>query len=213
MRDRVIKNATDRSGLEGGEGVHRYMGVKNSFDLHQNVDHTKLQEYVRYKFVLYDHVETFNAEHPDFGRIAEALGALQNVAFVAETTAHQGVSQPPPFAQPVSENSNEFQVTHFDINSIKIKTNLPSSKFLVYNDSFHSGWRAFVDRQETKILRANIAFKGIWVPAGIHTIEFRYGAALQYYFYWFLVFFFLAFLVYFMGEWISAQRAVDRGAG
>ena len=38
----------------------------------------------------------------------------------------------------------------------------------------HTGWKAFVDGNETKIYRTNHGFRGIVVPRGEHQIEFVY---------------------------------------
>jgi len=38
----------------------------------------------------------------------------------------------------------------------------------------HTGWKAFIDGNETKIYRANHGFRGILVPKGEHKIEFIY---------------------------------------
>ena len=37
------------------------------------------------------------------------------------------------------------------------------------------GWQAWVDGQETPIVTANIVWRGVAVPAGEHTVEFRFN--------------------------------------
>jgi hypothetical protein len=46
--------------------------------------------------------------------------------------------------------------------------------FLYASDTYYPGWRAYVDGRETKIYRANLAFRAIEVPKGRHTVVFRY---------------------------------------
>lgn len=46
--------------------------------------------------------------------------------------------------------------------------------FLYVSDTYYPGWRAYVDGRETKIYRANLAFRAIEVPKGRHTVVFRY---------------------------------------
>lgn len=76
---------------------------------------------------------------------------------------------------PVLGPSEQFAVTDFDTNSLKIKTNYLSEKFLVYTDSFHEDWKAYINGQITKIHRVNTAFKGISLPAGANEVVLRYS--------------------------------------
>jgi hypothetical protein len=48
---------------------------------------------------------------------------------------------------------------------------------LVLADSFLPGWQAEVDGAPATIWRANYHFRGVLVPAGTHTVTFRYGPA------------------------------------
>jgi len=49
-----------------------------------------------------------------------------------------------------------------------------SPGFLVLLDSHYPGWRAYVDGTETRILKANFAFRAVQVPGGKHQVEFRF---------------------------------------
>jgi uncharacterized membrane protein YfhO len=47
-------------------------------------------------------------------------------------------------------------------------------RFLVLNELYHPGWRAWVDGQPTTIYPTNVVMRGIIVPAGATTIELRF---------------------------------------
>lgn len=53
-------------------------------------------------------------------------------------------------------------------------TELEAHAFLYLSDSYYPGWRAYVDGKETKIYRANLAFRAVKVPKGRHTVVFKY---------------------------------------
>lgn len=59
-------------------------------------------------------------------------------------------------------------------NRIVLTSETDGDGFLYLSDTYYPGWRAYVDGKETKIYRANLAFRAIEVPAGRHTVVFRY---------------------------------------
>lgn len=58
---------------------------------------------------------------------------------------------------------------------VQIKTNSNIDAYLVVLDSFYPGWKAFIDGKQTTIHRTNYNFRGIILPKGIHTVEFKYS--------------------------------------
>lgn len=46
--------------------------------------------------------------------------------------------------------------------------------FLFLSDSFYPGWKVFVDNKEVRLYRANYTFRAVFVPSGLHEIEFIY---------------------------------------
>jgi uncharacterized membrane protein YfhO len=45
---------------------------------------------------------------------------------------------------------------------------------LVTSEPYDPGWNAYINGERVTMLRANYLFRAIAVPAGEHTIEFRY---------------------------------------
>ncbi|MDD5195669.1 MAG: YfhO family protein [Candidatus Omnitrophica bacterium] len=46
--------------------------------------------------------------------------------------------------------------------------------YLIFNEAYFPGWRAYIDTKEKKILLANGLVKCVFIPNGKHTVEFKY---------------------------------------
>jgi len=70
------------------------------------------------------------------------------------------------------------QITHYDPQRVVIEAELTSPGLLVLSDAWFPGWKAQVasgtESREAAIYRANRVCRGVWLPAGSHTVEFRY---------------------------------------
>ena len=58
---------------------------------------------------------------------------------------------------------------------VVIRTSSPQDGFLVLSDANYPGWRATVDGEQTPVHAANYLLRGVYVPAGDHTVVFRYA--------------------------------------
>jgi hypothetical protein len=56
---------------------------------------------------------------------------------------------------------------------LDIESSFPS--VLAFGETAMSGWQVLVDGQSAPLLRTNVAFMGVWVPAGKHSIKFFYS--------------------------------------
>ncbi len=62
----------------------------------------------------------------------------------------------------------------YKANRFSLEYESDGDAFLYVSDTYYPGWRAYVDGKETKIYRANLAFRAIEAPKGKHTVVFRY---------------------------------------
>ena len=79
------------------------------------------------------------------------------------------------------KDTNEIKDLHGKVKLLSYKANrfnleyeADSDAFLYVSDTYYPGWRAYVDGKETKIYRANLAFRAIEAPKGRHTVVFKY---------------------------------------
>jgi hypothetical protein len=57
---------------------------------------------------------------------------------------------------------------------VRIEVDLSAKGYVVLVDTFDPGWRTSVDDQPAELLRANVAFRAVAVPAGQHVVEMVY---------------------------------------
>jgi uncharacterized membrane protein YfhO len=55
---------------------------------------------------------------------------------------------------------------------VEVDAALPG--YVVLNDPWHPWWFASVDGQDAPIIRANVIFRTVPVPAGRHTVRFQF---------------------------------------
>lgn len=135
----------DRSGYF--KGVPDFL-VKYVLDFKGVLGQDRLAAYARYKLLLYGLPDA----HFSFERLLEGKDV-----------------------RVLDAPSQQLKVFAFDSNTLKIASHLDQEKFLVYNDAYTSDWKVYVDGKEEKLHRTNIAFKGVYIPAGEHIVEFRYS--------------------------------------
>jgi hypothetical protein len=63
-------------------------------------------------------------------------------------------------------------IADYTDNAVKIDVAAPEPGIVVLHDLFYPGWEAYVDGIGKPVLRANILFRGVEVPAGHHSISF-----------------------------------------
>lgn len=65
-------------------------------------------------------------------------------------------------------------VEDYQPNHIKLLTETKGNQLLFLSDTYYPGWKAFIDGKESKIYRADYAFRAVVVPAGSHEVIFSY---------------------------------------
>jgi hypothetical protein len=104
---------------------------------------------------------------------------------------------------------------------VKIQINAPVDGFLVRLENFHSGWKAFIDDENARILRANYAFQAIKLKKGLHRVSFQFWTPYPFLLYlhigcvfvaWILFMWYLYYLrSYYSGHYLEINMRKDDG--
>lgn len=146
-------NFADKSALTSRQDYPKekaglYYASKAYNDFHAQADNYDLRMYLRHKLILMDQMPQMEGVNPSVG---------------------QGTVL-------IKGNSPLLKVLSFSANHLMLHTNLPTDKFLVYNDSYDPRWKVFINGREVKLYKVNGAFKGAWIPPGKAVVEFRFGS-------------------------------------
>lgn len=67
------------------------------------------------------------------------------------------------------------RILRYHNTEIDIAVTTHAAGYLVLNDVWHPWWQATVDGRPTPVLRANVMFRAVAVPAGRHRVAFRFS--------------------------------------
>ena len=80
---------------------------------------------------------------------------------------------PPPAAAPGTD-PGAVSITSYSPKDIKLQASAKTPAVLLYNDRTAPDWRVWVDGKPSQLLRCNYIMRGVYLPAGEHTVEFRF---------------------------------------
>ena len=106
----------------------------------------------------------------------EELAALKAFDPAYEAIVDQRFSDLLGDIQFVSGSQSEIQLTDYKPNHLTYKAKVESgTQLAVFSEIYYpKGWKAFIDGQELSHLRANYLLRALAIPAGEHTVEFKF---------------------------------------
>jgi len=113
----------------------------------------------------------------------EAIALLRARGFdpkqvaIVESDVRVPENMPPAAQKPV-------QVVEYGPARVVLAVDSAEAAFLVTSEAYYPGWRAFVDGAEGPLILTNVAFRGLAVPPGRHTVEMRFEPAILRYGAW-----------------------------
>lgn len=81
---------------------------------------------------------------------------------------------------PSANSGGTIQLTKYDPNHLTYKFNSGKEEFVVFSEVYYNqdkGWHAYIDGKPVEHVRVNFLLRAMRVPAGQHTIEFKFEPA------------------------------------
>lgn len=76
---------------------------------------------------------------------------------------------------PGKDSAAYVKLAKYGLNNISYKSKNSREGFAVFSDIYYpKEWKAFIDGKETPIVRTNYVLRGVKIPAGEHTIDFKF---------------------------------------
>jgi hypothetical protein len=105
-------------------------------------------------------------ELPDFNRETEALVDQDSMPLLKADYA--------PIRPGAAKPDSKVKIVSYRRNSVTLEVESAEHGVLVLHDIYYPGWEASVDGERRPVLRANLLFRGVEVPAGKHRVEFAF---------------------------------------
>ena len=75
----------------------------------------------------------------------------------------------------IQDETDSIELEKYDVTSLIYKSNTSRNQFVVFSEIYYKeGWNAYIDGELTPHFSVNYVLRGMEIPAGIHTIEFRF---------------------------------------
>ncbi len=115
-------------------------------------------------------------------KVASALNILESLrdgTFDPAKTVYFETDPQIQIEPPDSGASVRF--TDYELQSMKMQVHATGNNFLVLSEVYYpKGWEAFVDGEKTHIYESDYFLRGIEIPQGSHTVEFKFHPATYY---------------------------------
>jgi hypothetical protein len=132
--------------------------------------------------VLLEEEPKFNPPNPILEKGGEGITKMElrglNEPF--STTQNKGNRRGLPLLrssdawEPFSEFPQQVEIISESNNRLDLQVKTSGDSFLILNDTYFPGWKAFIDGKKTKIYRANYNFRAVPLSVGTHRVEFIY---------------------------------------
>ena len=117
---------------------------------------------------LYSNWQVITNDQAVLDQLAAASFDPERSVFVAG-----GLPAAPPVAG-TNDNAGTVEFASYAPKDIVLKSDAPAPSVLLLNDRFDPNWKVRVDGKPETLLRCNYIMRGVYLPPGAHTVEFRF---------------------------------------
>ncbi len=89
-------------------------------------------------------------------------------------TASSTPGQSPAAGDSLTAVPTALRLTAYEANALTFEAENPEQRLAVFSDIYYPGWQCTIDGEPAGILRANYVLRAVVIPAGNHTIAFRF---------------------------------------
>ncbi|MDI6784380.1 MAG: YfhO family protein, partial [bacterium] len=108
-------------------------------------------------------------------------------------------------------NPTGAEIIQYSPNQVKIRTLTNTASLLVFHDYYTPDWKATVDGKPTNVIKTNYLMRSVVIPAGNHTVVFRYEPnMIGLYISAICLLLFAGYLSYLGWRWCKIQKGVHR---
>jgi hypothetical protein len=104
----------------------------------------------------------------------EEMKALNNFNPAAEAIVDKKFESMLSGGAVAADSSATIKQTEFDNENVKYESNSSAAHVAVFSEIFYKDWKAYIDGKETPIAKANYVLRALLIPAGKHSIEFKF---------------------------------------
>ncbi len=79
-----------------------------------------------------------------------------------------------------ADSSSSIRMKNFDNDAITYESNAAGNHIAVFSEIYYKDWKAYIDGKPTPYFKANYVLRAMVIPAGKHTIEFKFEPAAYY---------------------------------
>jgi hypothetical protein len=125
------------------------------------------------RFFLVNHVKVARG-------LGEAAAMLHDTSFDPAGTAIVEAAAADMSEIAVNSARGRVEVIFYTPAAIALRTKSDGASLLVASETWYPGWEARVDGRDARVYAADVAFRGIVVPAGEHRVEMKFVPLILY---------------------------------